>query len=167
MTLNVPFDQFTKTIERVLGTKEAYVAANGSGCLISAAVTDKGFIVVSRSEWSPAGAKSKLEQQGVKVFEGNWSLAVDSTPTPGDHIEPYVVAVAYRSGETTPGVWLDAFASMPTQIQVLRAMYEEFKETGELPEVSFEEFVRLSDPNVVIVSPNNLQSFLDKKQECP
>lgn len=167
MTLHVPFDQFSRTVQRVLGTKEAYVAASGPGSVVSSAVVEKGFIVVSRTDHSVGAARSKLEHAGLTIHEGNWSLAVDTDLHGEDRADPFVAAVAYRSGETTPGVWVDAYPTLPTQIQVLRAMYDEFRQTGELPDVSFEEFVRLSDPNVVIVTPNDLQSFLEKKGDCP
>lgn len=167
MTLTVPFDQFSKTIHRVLGIKEAYVASSGTGSIVSAATSEAGLIVVSRTDLNLDAAKSKLEHSGMTVFEGSWSLPSGAGSKDSPTFEPFVVAVAYKSGESGPGVWLDAFPALPTQVQVLRSVYDEFRETGELPEVSFEEFVRLSDPNVVIASPNDLQSYLDKKIECP
>ncbi|MDR3691533.1 MAG: hypothetical protein P4L46_19290 [Fimbriimonas sp.] len=167
MTLNVPFEQFAETVQRVLETKEAYVSAAGAGCLVSAADVGKGFIVASRTDQTAAATKAKLEPAGFTVYDGAWTLAVDSQFHAEPQAEAFIAAVSYRSGETTPGVWVDAFPTMPTQVQVLRALYDEFRQTGELPDVSFEEFVRLSDPNVVVVTPNDVQSFLERKAECP
>jgi hypothetical protein len=51
-------------------------------------------------------------------------------------------------------------------MQVLKSLFDEFRDTGELDEISFEEFVRQANPNVVIVSPSELQSFLTQKDGC-
>jgi hypothetical protein len=42
-------------------------------------------------------------------------------------------------------------------------MYEELRETGELSEVSFEEFVRLANANVVVVTPAQLRGYVMAK----
>ncbi len=42
-------------------------------------------------------------------------------------------------------------------------MYDEFVEHGELGEVSYDEFVRLAKPTVVIVRPDELASFSEPK----
>jgi len=166
MTLHVPFEQFSKTVARLLGSKEAYVSARSAGAVITAGDGQKGVIVVCNSDHAPAAAKSKLSSAGLEVYDGVWKLSDDAECEQCAASEAYIAAVAYKSAETMPGVWVDAHRAMPTQVQVLRAMYDEFRETGELPDVSFEEFVRLSEPNVVIVSPNEIQSFLDKKPEA-
>jgi len=165
MTLQVPFDQFSATVQRVLGTKEVFVTASGSGCLVTAATGEKGFIVAARTDLALEAAKKKLKHDGMEVSEGTWSLTVDTASSNEARPEPFFAAVAYKSGESMPGVWLDAGLTLPTQVQVLRGMYEEFRETGELPDVSFEEFVRLAEPNVVIVTPNEVQSFIQKKAD--
>ena len=167
MTLNVPFDQFAKTIERVLGLSEAYVTVSSGTCIVSSAVPEKAIIVVSKTDHELAIVKAKLHHQGITLHEGSWSLEVEPIGASTENVMGYIAAVSYRSGESTPGVWVDAYATLPTQVQVLRALYDEFRETGELPEVSFEEFVRLADPNVVIVAPNEIQSFLEKKELGP
>jgi hypothetical protein len=75
-----------------------------------------------------------------------------------------VAAVSYASGTNQPGVWVDAFEGPPTTVQVLRSVYEEFRKNGEMPEVSFEEFVRIANPNVAIVTPPELAAYLQAKQ---
>lgn len=166
MTLNVPFHQFAKTLHRVLGVKDAYITPEPGGTFVSAANVEKDLLLVSRSELTLSAARAKLENSQCVVYEGSWLSAEGNTIKSLDQATSYIAAVAYKSGEATPGVWVDAFASLPTQIQVLRALYEEFRATGEVSAVSFEEFVRLSDPNVVILSPNDVLSFLEKKENC-
>jgi len=164
MTLHVPFDQFAKTVARILATKSVFVTTHGAGALATAADPEKGIMIVSVSDSTPTATKSKLTHAGLEPLEGSWRIS-DELPTDEDgQCEAFIAAVAYKSGESMPGIWVDAHSTLPTQVQVLRAMYEEFRQTGELPDVSFEEFVRLSEPNVVVVSPNDIQSFLEKKE---
>jgi hypothetical protein len=165
MTLHVPFEQFPKTVESMLQTKNVFVAPQGRGALVTAADSLKGFMIVCHADLPVAQVKTKLTRSGLEVFEGAWKLSDEVDPDAEGRGDFYIAAVAYKSADTMPGVWVDAHRTLPTQVQVLRAMYEEFRATGELPEVSFEEFVRLSEPNVVVVAPNEIQSFLDKKPE--
>jgi len=166
MTLHVPFEQFSKTVQRLLGTKEAFVTAHGHGTLVTAAEGKSDVLIVCYSDLAVSAAKTKLKAAGLETFDGVWKLTDEA---PSDFEEPcdaFVAAVAYKSAESKPGVWVDAHRTQPTQVQVLRVMFEEFRETGELPDVSFEEFVRLSEPNVVIVSPIEMQNFLEKKTDA-
>ena len=165
MTLQVPFEQFPKTVQRLLETKEVFLSAHGHGTLATAADTLKGILILSHTDHALAAAKSKLKHAGLEPFEGVWKLTDDIQAEGAEVCEAYIAAVSYKSAESMPGVWVDAHRMLPTEVQVLRVMYDEFRETGELPDVSFEEFVRLSEPNVVIVSPNEILSFLEKKTE--
>jgi hypothetical protein len=166
MTLNVPFDQFAKTALRMTQAKDVFVSGHGSGSLVTAADPEKSLLVISYTDLVVAVAKDRLSKAGLDPHDGIWKLTDEVVTEEMASAHVYIAAVAYKSGETMPGVWVDAHATLPTQIQVLRAMFDEFRQTGELPDVSFEEFVRLSEPNVVIVAPNELQSFLDKKSDC-
>ena len=165
MTLHVPFEQFPKTVAHFLATKEAFVNPHGFGSLITAAHPEKQFLIVSYTDHTPAATKTKLTQLGLDAFDGAWRLSDEIVTEEGNLEEAFVTAIAYKSADSVPGVWVDAHPVMPTQVQALRAMYDEFRETGELSDVSFEEFVRLSEPNVVIVTPHEIQSFLAKKSE--
>jgi len=165
MTLHVPFEQFSKTVESMLETKHVFVTARGRGATVTAADGQKGFLVVSQADLPVAQVKTKLTRAGLEILDGVWRLGDGSEEECEERCDAFVAAVAYKSAESMPGVWVDAFRSLPTQVQVLRALFDEFRETGELPDVSFEEFIRLSEPNVVIVAPNQIQSFLDKKVE--
>ena len=166
MTLHVPFEQFAKTDLRMTQTKDVFVSPHGFGTLATAADPEKSLLVISHSDHALAAAKQKLTQAGLEPHDGIWKLTDEVLTEEMAPSEAYIAAVAYKSGDTMPGVWVDAHATLPTQIQVLRAMFDEFRQTGELPDVSFEEFVRLSEPNVVVVSPNEVQSFLEKKVDA-
>lgn len=162
VTLQVPFDAFPQVLERVLGVRHVFLTTHSSGSLVTAAEAGRTALVASVAPMPLAEARKALEGAGLEVFDGAWS-GVDGTNLACETAEAFVASVAYQSTEGRPGVWVDAYASLPTQVQVLRTMFDEFRETGELSDVSFEEFVRLANPTVVILSPSDLRSFLGQK----
>ena len=165
MTLQVPLADFMETIDRILNLKEAYISRISQGALVTAASISTGVSVVSLSKLDPDHVRAELEGKGVKCREGAWHTEISSEIFASD--EPlYVGAVSYRTGEDKPGIWVDAYWFQPTQVQVLRSIYEEFRATGEVEDVPFEEFVRQANPNVVILGPNELSSFAEAKTPC-
>lgn len=163
MTLQVPFEQFVATAKRVVGAKEAYISRHPKGSLVTASSESARMVVASVTVASVDAARGKLREAGMHVYDGGWSTEglIEETVAPPPEI--YVAAVAYESGEGRPGIWLDAFPELPTQVQVLRAMYREFLDTGELTDIPFEEFVRLANTNVVVVPPSQLAGFAAAK----
>jgi len=104
-----------------------------------------------------------LSEAGLTVANGVWH--VEHLTLPDESHDCYVAAVSYVSPEDRPGVWVDAYGAMPTQVQVLMAMYEELTATGELREVNFDTFVELAKPNVAIVTPREIEAFLSQKDK--
>ena len=165
MTLHVPFEQFSKTVLRMLTTKDVFVSAHGSGTLVTATDGHNDVLVASHTDLTIAQTKVRLMEADLEPHDGVWKLGDLQEVDCDERCEAYISAVSYKSSESMPGVWVDAHRTQPTEVQVLRVMYDEFRETGELNEVSFEEFVRLSEPNVVIVPPYEIQRYLAKKSE--
>jgi hypothetical protein len=166
MVLRVPFDEFVSTVRRRLECAEAYLYSQGPVVLVTAGDATKGLIVAASAHQSAGRARSKLEKEGLTVFEGAFGDGFEDAFAPMAS-EATIVAVAYKSRETTPGVWVDAFPDPPTRTMAIRALYDEFRETGEIEEISFEEFVRLAEPNAVLVAPEEVQSFLREKALAP
>ncbi|MHB8637084.1 MAG: hypothetical protein ACYC96_11505 [Fimbriimonadaceae bacterium] len=163
MTLRVPYSDFAAAATR-FEVREAYVLAKSCGTAVTSLVKTSGRILFSRTELSLEEVREDLTKKGMHVFDGAWS--VDPPEDDAAHTEaPFIAAVAYVSAEAMPGIWVDAFAWQPTQVQVLRALYDEFRDTGEVGEVPFEEFIRLASPNVAIVSPLEIEGFVDSKVE--
>jgi hypothetical protein len=161
MTLHVPFESFAESVKRILRHRQAFVATHPRGSLCTAALPAERTVVAAVLEGVGVDeAKRRLAKDGLEVFDGSW-LPAESAPS----ALPYIASVSYVSSEPTPGAWIDAFPSLPTSVQVLRVMYEEFRGTGELKEVSFEEFVRLANPTVVIASPSEIERYLQGKSE--
>jgi len=164
MTLQVPYEQFVDAVQRVLAIKEAYVTCHGSVSLVTASsATVKTVVVAALSPGKPEQTKKELAAKGMEVYDGAWSAEgltdLGETPPP----DPHVAAVAYMSDDGKPGIWIDAYDSSPSPAQVLRGMYDEFRGTGEIADVSFEEFVRLANANVILVSPSQLKAYIQEK----
>lgn len=157
----MPFDSFGATVERVLGVRLLFISPSGSGSLVTAADPGRLATVATVTTHPVEEARALLTSAGYEVMDGQWSM-VD----PGDlecEDECFIAAVAYNSSEGRPGLWVDATGQLPSEVQVLKSLFEEFRSTGELAAVSFEEFVRHANPNVVILSPSDLRSFLSQK----
>lgn len=164
MTLHVPFDEFPDTVKRLLDHSEAYLEMRSRGVVVTAVHPTKARLVASSTHLAATDARKVLENKGMTIHPGRWTLEVEPDMEPLELKDAYIGAVAYESNEERPGIWVDVFAEMPTQVLVLRALYEEFRSTGELADVSFEEFVRLGKPNVAIVSPAEITKFLAAKE---
>lgn len=164
MVLQVAFEDFADTVRRLLGESvDAYVAHVEGETLATAAKEGHTTVVSARTPASVNEARTQLEESGLKVYNGCWGDDVRLGEELLDLREIYVAGVAYATESGPPGVWIDVYETLPTQVQVLRTMYEEMSSTGESAEVSFEEFVRMSNANVVITSPSDLHSYLAQK----
>jgi len=158
MTLRVPFDGFADAVRQFGEGVVAYVEAEGAYCVVTAA--HRGDRLVSRAPLSVERAMAKLREAGLEPRVGRW---VEDEEV-GDHgATPFVAAVAYRTDEDKPGVWVDAFAELPTEVDALRAMYDEFTATGQVAEIDFEKFVTDIRATVVVVTPTELAEYVDAK----
>lgn len=166
MVLRVEFEQFPQTVKRLLDCEQAYIAARPGGALISAADHKSHTLILCEVELTPEQTRPQLEKQGMEIFKGSWSLDGSELEL-GASGSAHVAAVAYESEESKPGLWMDAFAEKPTLADVMRTMYDEFRANGEVPEhTSLEEFIRLANPNVVILSPEQIGGYIEAKIEC-
>jgi len=163
MILQVPFEHLAETLKRVLKHKDVFVTARGPSTIVTAASDDRLTMVLSLASSNVLDTRALLEKDGLEVYDGGWhtegllDIEVDTAT-------PHVAAVAYLSQDSAPGLWVDAYESLPTQMAVLRALYDEFRETGQIGDVAFEEFVRLAQPTVVITTPDELHSFVSERR---
>jgi hypothetical protein len=163
MNLRVPYEEFPDAVRRLLAEPSAYVSTLAGGSLLSAADPGKQLLITAISQKPADEARSDMEQQGLPVYSGSWS---SGEGLEGGSLQTHIAAVSYASSGATPGLWVDAFPHLPAQTDVLRAMYDEMLATGEMREVTFDEFIRLSKPNVLILSPEEIAGFASTKLEC-
>jgi len=165
MTLRVPYSDFAAAATR-FEVREAYVLAKTGVTEVSSVMKASGRILFSRTDMPLDAVREDLTKKGLHVFDGAWSIDPPEEDVRHAGEEIFVAAVAYVSSETMPGIWIDAYAWQPTEVQVLRALYDEFRETGEVAEIPFEEFIRLASPNVAIVSPHEIEGLVETKGDC-
>lgn len=167
MTLHVDFDQFAATVKRLIAEPVVFVARRDHRTCVTASDPAKQMLLFSQTKLPIEEAQSVLQKDGMEVLHGYWTEGEPCDPREDRHYV-HVAAVSYRSGEDMPGIWIDAYSELPSTAMVLRALFDEFKETGEVGDLPFEEFVRIANPNVVVVSPAELERFLEAKENgCP
>ena len=154
MVLTVPIKNFAESVKRHTKGSEAYLAVVAGHTVASAVGGDKAILVRSDTDDTVEQTKQMLSAAGLMVFDGHWS-----DPAHNSEESYWIGAVAYNSAEETPGLWVHAFATKPSTGQVLAALYGEFRESGDVGEVPLEEFIRLADPNVVVLSPEEQSDF--------
>lgn len=163
MILRVQSEHFLQEIEARLGTKEIYVQAFGRHAICTAATPPSELIIWSEFKESVAPLMTRLSSEGYNVKRGTWSDTMDEPDA--DERVPFVLAVAYKSEGSMPGLWIDGDYLERSPSEVLKRMYDEFSEQGEIKETSFEEFVRVIHPNVIILPPHELDGFARKNDQ--
>lgn len=158
MILQVAYEDLIDELRTRLPNERAYVDGQPFGGSVISCGTLEGALIVQAVSASPPGKVTEdLRAAGIEVRKGNWSDGQAQEPS----MQFYVAAVAYRSREMKPGLWLDATVQEPTAADVLRKVFDEFRENGELSaDISFEEFIRLAHPNVGILKPSDVERFL-------
>lgn len=164
VVLSVPYGEFADAAKR-LGISEAFLESELGTITLTACIAGPGHVLRTTLRADADKVQSELGPLGIAVYPGKWSAGDELVDGPQSTL--WVAAVAYVSDKKAPGVWVDAYDAEPTPAQVLKAIYDEFRSSGELNEVSMEEFVRLAEPNVVIVPPTALNSFAEAKRAEP
>lgn len=168
MILRIEFDRFPEEVRSKFQSEEVYLAQTPQGCIVTASKSGSDVILTSTCRDSWTDASKILTQKGLMVHRGQWAESSHDLEAEFDPI--YVTAVAYRSETGSAGLWIDADHRMPSQIDVLRRMYDEFSANGEMKQTNFEEFVEVLNANVVIVGPHDLEKFADRnaeREDCP
>jgi len=166
MVLIVPFEGFPAAA-KTFGAKEVFVSPRGTGTMITVAKPDKAWVLSAISPDPLAAVEKLLKADGFAVSQGLWTHVAESTTLAGHPIqEAFIAAVSYKCDGPKQGLWMDAYPSRPTDQIVLRAMYDEFIANEEIDAVGYEEFLVHAKPNVVILGPDEIATFLMLKQDC-
>lgn len=160
MTLRVPFEGFAEAVRRSLSTHDAYVHTDNARIIVSAGQGDRKMVVISSVQMPMEEVRTTLHAEGFHVYEGLWSI--------GDDLEllemPFIGAVSYRANKEKTGIWIEAYPEAPTEARVLLDLYEEFKHSGEIGEISFTEFEAAAQASVVVLSPDQIENFFTSKR---
>lgn len=161
MVLRVEVERFAAEVRSRLAVTDVYVTPHGTGSLGTAAHPDRDLVICCLCHRTAQELKRQLEADGLTAHAGAWSLEGED-PIALQQNEGWIAAVAYRTAEAKPGLWLDAYPAEPSPAEVLMNLYEEFRETGELGDYSFEDFMRQANVNVIIVGPEEAARFVER-----
>lgn len=113
MTLHVPFEEFPSTLLRLFNHNVAFVEQRARGIVVTAASKDGIQTIAAAATMSLADAKKALENGGLQISSGRWSLEVEPDLEPIELTNAYIAAVAYVSQEGRPGVWWTLSSDSP------------------------------------------------------
>jgi hypothetical protein len=160
MVFRVDLEQFAEAVRTHLKSNVAAVATRENRTVITAGDPEQRVVVAAASSKPAAKVREMLIEAGLTVTSGEWTESNEWALEPCEEQDAYIAAVAYKSREEMPGLWLDAFPYEPSNGEILKALYDEFSEAGHLDSVPFEEFVRLSAANIVVLRPEDVARFL-------
>lgn len=163
MLLQVEWEGFVEAVDQWVGKRHAAISTLHGKTLLTAGCPNEGIIISSIVANDVDTVKRSLTEQGFKLVQGKWSTEHNPVSEHDSLAEIHVVAIAYKSREDMPGLWVDAFPFPPNQGEALKALYEHFEETGEIEGISFDQFIHAANPNVVIVSPEDIDRFARMK----
>lgn len=164
MVLRVEPDIFIQELQDRLPGCRVYVQHFAGGVRLSAHSPETNLLLIADSSDTLEHVLQKLDDAEISHSAGMWQEVQDSTD---EGAWPYIGAVSYRSAEEKPGIWVDGYPEAPIPAEVLKRLFDELRASGELSDVSFEEFLRLTHANVVIVSPRELQKYVFSKRHTP
>lgn len=158
--MHVDFEHIAEEVKRHGYKPWAYVSRDRNTTLVTVGSPESRTVVQAETTLGPEEAKKLLTEQGLLVAPGRWV----PDPFAGElHIaQPiWVTAVAYRTQDEKPGLWVDASRSELSVGDVLRDFYEEMGTETDLSTTSLDEFIVLTNPNVVVLGPDQLAAFAD------
>ncbi len=137
-----------------------YLARDGRYTVMTTTDQSDGTLFRCKHTIRLEEAKAKLTSLGHTCRNGVWSTESDHQSMD----ELYIAAVAYRTEHKEPGLWVDVYNSAPSPSKVLAKLLDEFNSDGTLDHADNETFQKFASPNIVILNPQHIQSFLAQNQ---
>lgn len=162
LTLDVGLDRFVEEVKRRLPKETVYLSCHRKEIRLTAASPDGQLLIRSRTDTSRGDLQKRLDAEKILCAEGSWTAGTSTEVEPA--ADAYIAAVAYQSSEIKPGVWMDAYPAEPTVQEILKTLFDEFLANGEVADISFEDFLRLATPNVVVLRPDEVRYHLSQKE---
>lgn len=137
-----------------------FLARDGRFTVLTASDTQDGIIFRCKHAIALEEARHLLQTLGHTCQNGVWSSETEHQSLD----ELYIAAVAYKSDEKQPGLWVDVYNHYPTPSTVLSKLLNEFNSDGTLDQADNDTFQKIANPNVVILTPEQIQHFLGQNQ---
>lgn len=160
MVLHVDFQNLGEEAKRHGLKPWAYLSTTSHGVVATLGDSSQQIVIQSETRMSLEQAKNSLTQQGLLFSSGRWF----PDPLAGEiqiQEQLWVAAIAYKSYEEKPGLWVTAYRGSPSVGDVLRDFHNEMCQEASIDNVSVDELVQMVNPNVVIFGPNDLVNFAD------
>jgi hypothetical protein len=164
MVLKVPLEDLPETMSQLGIAGPVFVAGLGGRSLVSVAHPEQSFVIHADSADVVDKVKSWLAEKGLTALNGCWSPDGAEMMLPASSF--WITAIAYRSHDDKPGLWVDAQAFKSSAGEALSKMFEEFRASGELDGMTIEDFIERCDPNVIILDPGE-QAHFAAEAPCP
>lgn len=164
MTLVVDYPSFVPAVQRYgQGADDCiYMKRAGDSILLSYVNPTSGIQVLAYGIGKEEDIVARLDAEGLCVAKGLWVTEASLEHLAQASNETYIAAVSYET-RRGPGIWVDAYATPPSEGSVLRAIFEEFVSEGLLDERAFETFLAEARPQVRILDPDDIQRFIKQK----
>jgi len=164
MTLVVDYPNFVPSVKRYgEGSDDCiYLKRAGETVLLSYVNPTNGIQVLAFAVGTEDEVVRRLDSEGLCVSKGVWVTEASIDHLAQARNETYIAAVAYET-KKGPGLWIDAYATPPSEGTVLRAIFDEFVSEGILDERSFETFIADARPQVRILDPEDIERFIKQK----
>lgn len=164
MVLVVDYPSFVPAVKRYTNGEDdcIYLKRAGDSLLLSYVNPHTGIQVLAFGIGKEDDIVARLEGEGLCVAKGLWVTEASLEHLSQLSNDTYVAAVAYETRKG-PGLWIDAYATPPSEGSVLRAIFEEFVSEGLIDESSFETFIAEARPIVRILDPEDMVRFVKQK----
>lgn len=146
-------------VEQNLASRHVFVHAQAGRVLLTAAEAKHSMVVVSSCREPIDKVRKELHAAGLHAHDGCWSVDDDQEILG----LPFIAAVSYRASKEKTGVWVEAYPSEPGHGDVVRDFFAELSAELSLPEMSLDDFIINAQVNVSVVSPSEIESYLEKK----
>ncbi len=164
MTLVVDYPNFVPSVKRYgEGSDDCvYLKRAGESILLSYVNPNSGIQVLAFAVGTEDEIVARLDSEGLCVSKGVWVTEASIEHLAQATNETYIAAVAYET-KKGPGLWIDAYATPPSEGTVLRAIFDEFVAEGIIDERSFETFIAEARPQVRVLDPEDIERFIKQK----
>lgn len=164
MVLHVDFSHLIEEAKRHGLKPWVYLHTIGSKVVATVADPSSHMIVQSEARITIDEAKASAAEQGLLVHEGRWT----PDPMSGEinvQEQIWVAAVAYKSTEERPGLWVHGYRGNPSAGDVLKDFFDEMSGETDLAGVSLDDFSEAVNPNIIVLGPNELAAFADASDQ--
>ncbi len=163
MILELEFKEF---IEYILNQKDlekdVFYQQKGDRLVLTINGKKKDCVVRCNTGFNLQEIEIEFADLGFRLRKGRWFYADE---VKGVDLGYWLTVISYPTTKDTPGIWVDMSYEKPTTQKALKKMYEEFVHSGDLSEISFDDFNSHPGFHVMFLPSSALKRLLEKNDE--